>query len=413
MPLKLTDIDLDNTECSKRYVVPEKHLGITVSGAVELTFQCNIGLKGADIDPHMDHGASVLSLVFGSCKKLWCVWPPTPENFDILTKMRSGSSEAMKHWGRLRDGAIGILDSSHAIYLPPGWIHATIALTPGLLAGRAFFEPGCAPTSARCLIADIAVDRATGRPNVRAPSEALITLEGSYRWSLCVDFLTRDSEIRDAALQSWFAVQDELALATDDGLFDAGRLQKSSEHIHTEVRKTLGSIVTKDKGTRPCPMHERSTLTLQHFFEEHVRFLRNVVPRTHKRKRSSASSQGGAEPGPRNMEKKVIPETPQTSQEGASRRSSTGRPSRTTRIPRKGLSSGATEEAGQTSQEEPARRPSRGKMTAKGKQRATTSVMETVVEALEHEELEEAEPALPPVPKKRKLRPGATGKRKK
>jgi hypothetical protein len=65
-------------------------------------------------------------------------YPPTNYNLDIFHSASPSSLRLEQCIGRLRDGFLCDTDSSQALYIPPGWLHATYTVCGGTLVGISF-----------------------------------------------------------------------------------------------------------------------------------------------------------------------------------------------------------------------------------------------------------------------------------
>ena len=99
-----------------------------------LPVQCNVTLKYAIVNVHIDRGMEVLAVSIEPCEKIWFLWPPTDENLQELGR-RMGITGVRMTESKLTDGIIAFTDSTEALYVPSGWLHSTVIFTGGFLAG--------------------------------------------------------------------------------------------------------------------------------------------------------------------------------------------------------------------------------------------------------------------------------------
>jgi hypothetical protein len=95
----------------------------------------NLGFKDQYINYHIDTGCAGITALAGKCQKIWLCAPPNKDNLALLT----GENTSLAYLtGKLEDLATFIQTSSHAIFLPPGLIHATFTIESGILYGNNF-----------------------------------------------------------------------------------------------------------------------------------------------------------------------------------------------------------------------------------------------------------------------------------
>jgi hypothetical protein len=85
-----------------------------------------------------DSNWHVVSQPLGDCKKIWVFYPPTNFNLDIYHSASPSTLRLEQCAGRLQDGILCETDSSQALYIPPGWLHATYTVCGGTLVGINF-----------------------------------------------------------------------------------------------------------------------------------------------------------------------------------------------------------------------------------------------------------------------------------
>jgi len=94
--------------------------------------------KGSFVDLHIDGNRHGISHTLGSCEKIWLLFPPTENNLKVFMSTVGHYGRLAKSLDRLEEGYICRTRSSQAIYLPPGWLHATFTTAGGLLVGINF-----------------------------------------------------------------------------------------------------------------------------------------------------------------------------------------------------------------------------------------------------------------------------------
>lgn len=85
---------------------------------------------------HLDVGQRVVSAVIGSCLKLWAIYPPSSANLDALFTACDQKCKFTLVHDKLTEGFYTVTDSTQAVYIPAGWIHAVYTLSGGVLVGH-------------------------------------------------------------------------------------------------------------------------------------------------------------------------------------------------------------------------------------------------------------------------------------
>jgi hypothetical protein len=105
-------------------------------------------------DLHLD-SADGISVTMGKCEKVWLCFPPTTHNLQLMQKVEGQKSKLMRIGKDLEGGMIFKTDSTQAIYLPVGTIHAVFTLVGGFLIAIDFTTPTSAKTYAALLRAEL------------------------------------------------------------------------------------------------------------------------------------------------------------------------------------------------------------------------------------------------------------------
>lgn len=80
-----------------------------------------------------------------NCVKLWALYPPTPGNLSVWAEHRQSNKIFEDILADLENGKIAVQNSDEAIYLPPGYIHATYTLEGGIAFGINYTTKECLP----------------------------------------------------------------------------------------------------------------------------------------------------------------------------------------------------------------------------------------------------------------------------
>ncbi|KAG4430017.1 hypothetical protein IFR05_014500 [Cadophora sp. M221] len=77
-------------------------------------------------------------LHIGLCEKLWIMFPPTPQNLQLMQSADGQRSKLARIGKDLGGGLVIKADSSQALYIPAGCIHAVFTLHGGFLVSLEF-----------------------------------------------------------------------------------------------------------------------------------------------------------------------------------------------------------------------------------------------------------------------------------
>lgn len=78
---------------------------------------------------------SGLSTVFHDCVKFWALYPPNEVNLDAFYKLHGQERKLSRLVRSLRDGISAITTRGDTMYIPAGWLHATMTVRAGSLLG--------------------------------------------------------------------------------------------------------------------------------------------------------------------------------------------------------------------------------------------------------------------------------------
>ncbi|KAH7357103.1 hypothetical protein BKA65DRAFT_474895 [Rhexocercosporidium sp. MPI-PUGE-AT-0058] len=91
-------------------------------------------------DLHIDNYDGI-STAIGTCEKLWIMFPPTPKNLQLM-QSADGQRYKLARIGKDLEGGLVIkADSTQALYLPAGCLHAVFTLHGGFLVSLEFTTP--------------------------------------------------------------------------------------------------------------------------------------------------------------------------------------------------------------------------------------------------------------------------------
>ncbi|CAJ2508624.1 Uu.00g136500.m01.CDS01 [Anthostomella pinea] len=118
--------------------IPECLYGIYNLDPKDIKTTTNITPQFSFVDIHVDHGRHGLTALSEDCVKLWALYPLSDYNKAKLSEVYNKNSLFIALQGRLEKGEFCIQTAAEALYLPPGYIHATVTLRGGLTPGIQF-----------------------------------------------------------------------------------------------------------------------------------------------------------------------------------------------------------------------------------------------------------------------------------
>ncbi|KAL5344581.1 hypothetical protein ACLOAV_010565 [Pseudogymnoascus australis] len=98
----------------------------------------NITPEGSFVDLHYDIGRSGYSMVYGLCEKVLILFPPTEHNLSTFAKTAGLHNRLARIGDKLEGGLVVRINSSLAIDLPSGALHAVFTTAGGFLGGINF-----------------------------------------------------------------------------------------------------------------------------------------------------------------------------------------------------------------------------------------------------------------------------------
>ena len=203
------------------------------------------------VDLHVDRGMEGLAITIEHCQKLWFLWPPTPGNLREFERvLRKGGGGRMVACN-LDDGIITYTDSTMAIYVPAGWIHATLTLSGGFLAGITFVAAESIFITAQCFAMDLR----------HTPDEFEENCQ-HYIDALEVSLRTQDVAIELQAVESWVTLQSALQ-----------RLVTKKCKALADTMEIWSSFLAGDITWQACPCKWEGESFAAHFLSKHLYFL--------------------------------------------------------------------------------------------------------------------------------------------
>jgi hypothetical protein len=121
-----SDSDIVTANIAPQDYVVDLHIGKTVSSKEH---ECPESWH------FTDHGLNALSTVFHDCVKLRVLFPPSTPNLDAFYALRGQECKFQRLALVLEDGMCAITTQGKTLYMPAGWLHATLTVRGGCLLG--------------------------------------------------------------------------------------------------------------------------------------------------------------------------------------------------------------------------------------------------------------------------------------
>ncbi|KAF4620110.1 hypothetical protein G7Y89_g14711 [Cudoniella acicularis] len=178
-----------------------------------------------------------LSKTFGKCKKIWLLFPGTP-NLDIYIASTGFGNRLARIGSKLRGGIIVETDSSHELEFPADTLHAVFTTVGGFLAGINYSTAECLPAMSRILKAHLPIFHTS-----------LVTI--SEDTQSYIDALSSTPQIElpavlFGALQSWVELRPAIQELLDSGKATPSfrlKMQEFTERLETFGRNTRSALV--------------------------------------------------------------------------------------------------------------------------------------------------------------------------
>jgi hypothetical protein len=90
---------------------------------------------------------------------LWALYPPTSDNLDAFYKMGGQEAKFARLASILEEGRCAITTHGATLYMPPGWLHATLTVRGGILFSVSWTRSSDHPMLANILIREIKADK--------------------------------------------------------------------------------------------------------------------------------------------------------------------------------------------------------------------------------------------------------------
>jgi hypothetical protein len=142
---------------------------------------------------------NALSTIFHDCVKLWVLFPPSTSNLDAFYALRGWECKFQRLALALEDGVCAITTQGETLYMPPGWLHATLTVRGGCLLGVNWTRGWDLPMVANIYAREFKADR-------EEASHQLLLYSGSMAYSTGND----TDELWTVLCPLWSLLRDSL-----------------------------------------------------------------------------------------------------------------------------------------------------------------------------------------------------------
>lgn len=245
----------------------------------------NVTPANTVVDIHVDQGTNGLSAGIGvdsdpwqiRVHKIWLFWPPTEYNLATYEKLKRSKSFRLLKMAQLEHGTITAFGIHHGVFIPAGWLHATITTRSGFLSGININSPSSLPMGLKIKAMDLRL----------APwdiSLHLYNLQDAIEVALDASLEDEAGSSVDSAIQGWYEVEAALRgikmnAGRDRGPRAAilaawmGMLEGREELDRRCCACWEGRREGEEVGEGCCSCRSKKRRFRRHFWEEHLAFL--------------------------------------------------------------------------------------------------------------------------------------------
>jgi hypothetical protein len=170
----------------------------------------NVTPANTVVDIHIDQGTNGLSIGIGKAEdpwqiqmhKVWLFWPPTEHNLTKYEELKRSRVLRLLKMDEFEHGIITAFGIHHGVFIPAGWLHATITTRSGFLSGININSPDTILMASKIKSMDLRVT-----PN--DVSQHLYNFQDAIEVALDASISDSGSTLDDA-FQGWYEVESAL-----------------------------------------------------------------------------------------------------------------------------------------------------------------------------------------------------------
>ncbi len=122
---------------------------VTIPSSEHVYAGMNVTPANTVVDVHIDQGTNGLSVGLGhesdpsllKVHKIWFFWPPTKYNLTMYEELKRTGGLRLLRSGELEHGLTTEFGINQGVFLPAGWLHATVTIQSGFLGGITINSP--------------------------------------------------------------------------------------------------------------------------------------------------------------------------------------------------------------------------------------------------------------------------------
>ena len=231
-------------------------------------FDCNITPKYSFVDIHIDRGTDGISHAMHGCSKFFFLYPPTSNNLEHYKALIN--HDCIISRANFEHGIAAYVDHASAIYLPAGWLHATVTLSGGFLTGITFLAAESIHITSACFAIEIAT-----RPAEFGQNSDL------YLTALSLALQSNQDVVQQDAIREWIALRGKLMVLFVEHKKDKTQKSKDKEKTTKNLKafeknvSDLWFAWLEEKGNclQSCSCGWEGGFFVDHFLEEHLQPL--------------------------------------------------------------------------------------------------------------------------------------------
>jgi hypothetical protein len=229
-------------------------------------YSVNITPANTVVDIHFDQGTNGLSIGLGRLSdspllrvhKIWFLWPPTTYNLKIFEQLRKSSLLRLPRSQALEHGIIASFGVESGIFLPSGWLHATVTTSGGFLGGITFHSA-----------ATISIASKVTAMDYRLAPHNFNEIIPLYGHALASATDSKDAETVYAAANGWLEIEQSLKQER----FRASKHRASCAEL-VDIWEKSNAAAKLNEFFETCKCGWKGKHLGTHFWEEHLKIIR-------------------------------------------------------------------------------------------------------------------------------------------
>ena len=268
---------------AKRFDVEAISKKITPPSKEHIYSAMNVTPANTVVDIHVDQGTNGLSVGVGKDEdpwqikvhKVWFFWPPTEHNLATYEELKQSKELRLLRSSELQHGIITAFGIHHGIFIPAGWLHATVTTRSGFLGGINVHSPDTILMASKIKSMDL-------RLTPYEVSQHLYNFQDAIEVALDPS-ITEPQPALDAAIQGWFEVEAALRGIKINMAHNRSQCSKIldawstvlEQHPELDDRCCGCWEGRKQRCEGCCSCRNKKKRFRKHFWMEHLAFLQS------------------------------------------------------------------------------------------------------------------------------------------